>query len=77
MIPIIQFFTFRKDMVAKHQRYAVADPELRDSTRRKVKGLLYAVLGLYIKGSFDFSQNLIRSPSGDFEPVSEEFDGCR
>ena len=40
MIPIIKFFTFRKDMVAKHQRYAVADPELRDSTRRKVKGLL-------------------------------------
>ena len=30
-------------------------------------------LGPYKKGTFDFSQNLTRTPSGDFKQVSEDF----
>ena len=30
-------------------------------------------LGPYKKGTFDFSQNLVKTPSGDFKQVSEEF----
>ena len=38
-----------------------------------VSGTLYVGLRPYEKGTFDCSQNLIRTPSGDFKDVSEDF----
>lgn len=43
------FNTELEDMVAKHQRYAVADPELRDSTRRQVKELIQPYYSVFRK----------------------------
>ena len=55
-----------------------ADPEERfsqtaQSVRKSFVSKLSLGLGPYKEVNFDFCQNLIRTSSGDFEQVSEDF----